>query len=89
MNTYRVNPTERLSALKKILDSKGFARVLEAHSGLSGIVAERTRVKSPDGTLKEFDAIWESSLTDSATKGLPDASIVGTESRIHTINDMT
>ncbi len=88
MNIYRVNPTERLSALKKILDSKGFARVLEAHSGLSGIVAERTQVKSPDGTLKEFDAIWESSLTDSATKGLPDASIVGTESRIHTINEI-
>ena len=66
MNTYRVDPTERLSALKKILDSKGFARVLEAHSGLSGIVVERTQVKSPDGTLKEFDAIWESSLSSTS-----------------------
>ena len=88
MNTYRVNPTDRLSALKRTLDAQGFVRALEAHSGLSGIVAERSQINESDGSIREFNAIWESSLTDSATKGLPDASIVGTESRIHTINEI-
>lgn len=60
---------------------------MEAHSGLSGIVAEMARYSSND-QVKEFDGIWESSLTDSGSKGLPDASIVGTESRVHTINEI-
>ena len=36
----------------------------------------------------EFDGRWESSLTDSATKGYPDASIVGNDSRVSTINEI-
>ncbi len=36
----------------------------------------------------EFDGRWESSLTDSATKGHPDASIVGNDSRVSTHNEI-
>lgn len=86
-NHYPVTPAERLSALRKVIDKNGFARVIEAHSGLSGIIAE-TVESEVDGSVVEYDAFWESSLTDSATKGLPDASIVGTESRLHTINEI-
>ena len=82
-----VRPWERLRALRECLDRKGFARILEAHSGLSGIVAERASVQK-DGEVIEYDGIWESSLTDSATKGLPDASIVGYDSRVHTIDEI-
>tara|TARA_B100001996_G_scaffold377808_1_gene360996 strand:- start:2 stop:1663 length:1662 start_codon:yes stop_codon:yes gene_type:complete len=71
-------PGDRISSLKKILEEKGSAVGLEAHSGLSGIVVEKS----------EFDFIWESSLTDSASKGLPDASIVSNESRLHTIEEI-
>ena len=60
------------------LNKKGHAVGIEAHSGLSGLVAEKLN----------FDFIWESSLTDSASKGLPDASIVGNESRLHTIDEI-
>ncbi len=35
----------------------------------------------------EFGGRWESSLTDSATKGYPDASIVGNDSRVSTTNE--
>lgn len=84
---YHKTPAERLSSLRRILDSKGYARVIEAHSGLSGIVAETAHYQT-NGQIKEFDGIWESSLTDSGSKGLPDASIVGTESRVHTINEI-
>ena len=88
MNLERsVRPGERLRALRECLDRKGFARILEAHSGLSGIVAEMASVQK-DGEVIEYDGIWESSLTDSATKGLPDASIVGYDSRVHTIDEI-
>ena len=71
-------PWKRLPLLKKYIDGSGFIRVIEAHSGLSGLIVESTK----------FDAIWESSLTDSASKGLPDASIVGNEGRLHTITEI-
>ena len=88
MNLQRsVRPGERLRALRECLDKKGFARILEAHSGLSGIVAEMASVQK-DGEVIEYDGIWESSLTDSATKGLPDASIIGYDSRVHTIDEI-
>ena len=83
----KVTPWERSSALRKSIARKGFVRILEAHSGLSGIVAENARVVT-DGEVFEYDGLWESSLTDSATKGMPDASIVGYDSRTHTIDEI-
>ena len=71
-------PGERISSLVDVIKKKGHAIGMEAHSGLSGLVTEKF----------DFDFIWESSLTDSASKGLPDASIVGNESRIHTIAEI-
>ena len=82
-----IRPLERLRTLRECLERKGFARILEAHSGLSALIAETARVQK-DGEVIEYDGIWESSLTDSATKGLPDASIVGHDSRIHTIDEI-
>ena len=86
-NVNGITPGERLRALKNCIDRKGFARILECHSGLSGIIAERAKVEK-DGQVIEFDGLWESSLTDSAIKGLPDASIVGNDSRTHTIDEI-
>lgn len=83
----KVTPCERLRALRECITRKGFARILEAHSGLSGIIAESARIQK-DGEVIEYDGIWGSSLTDSATKGLPDASIVGYDSRVHTIDEI-
>ena len=82
-----ITPGARLRALKECINRKGFARILESHSGLSGIVAERARVEK-NGQVIEYDGLWESSLTDSATKGMPDASIVGYDSRVHTIDEV-
>ena len=80
-------PFERLKALRECIDRKGFARILEVHSGMSGIIAENVRV-AKNGQVLEYDGLWESSLTDLASKGLPDASIVGNDSRVHTINEI-
>ena len=83
----KVTPSERVSALRECIDRKGFARILEAHNGLSGIIAEKARVQV-NGHSLEYDGLWESSLTDSGSKGLPDASIVGCDSRYHTIDEI-
>lgn len=80
-------PGERLRALREKIDRTGFVRIMEAHSGLSGIIAENAQVQK-NGQVIEYDGIWESSLTDSATKGMPDASIVGYDSRTHTIDEI-
>ena len=82
-----ITPGDRLRALRECIEEKGYARILEAHSGLSGIVVERARAQK-DGRIIEYDGLWESSLTDSATKGLPDASIIGYDSRAWTIDEI-
>ena len=61
-NTVNVTPGQRLAALKREISSKGFVRIIEAHSGLSAIVGESARV-TVDGVIREYDGIWESRLT--------------------------
>ena len=78
-----ITPIQRLKKLKKLINLKPIVRVIEAHNGLSAIVAENTKLDS-----KEFDAIWESSLTDSSSKGKPDIELIDFTSRIQTINQI-
>ncbi len=86
-NLNAVTPGERLQALKKCIARQGFARIMESHSGLSGIIAEDARVVKGGRTF-EYDGLWESSLTDSASKGMPDCSIVGFDSRTQTVDQI-
>jgi phosphoenolpyruvate phosphomutase len=61
--------------------------VLEAHNGLTGLIVENTSV--PKGQqIREFDAVWLSSLTDSIAKGKPDIGYVDFTSRLTTINEI-
>lgn len=83
-----VTPQVRLKRLKRILNAKKCMRALEAHNGLSALITENTFVTSPDGNYHEFDAIWMSSLTDSAAKGKPDIEAVDFTSRLYTLNDI-
>jgi len=78
-----VAPEYRRASLRKLLELKPIVRVIEAHSGLSALVAEKVKV---DG--KQFDAIWESSFTDSTSKGKPDIELVDFTSRVKTINEI-
>jgi len=80
-------PEVRRPILKRLIEQKGFIRVLEAHNGLSALIANDTKTVV-NGETKEFDALWESSLTDTASKGLPDAEIVGYESRCDNIRQI-
>ncbi len=78
----------RLKRLKRILAVKPSMRVLEAHNGLSGLIAENTSFIDEKGIVQEFDAMWMSSLTDSVAKGKPDIEAVDITARLQTLNDV-
>jgi len=80
-------PDIRLKRLRRLINAKKTVRVLEAHSGLTGLLVEHVNVKK-EGKLREFDAMWLSSLTDSTNKGKPDIECVDLTSRLNTINDI-
>ena len=84
---HRITPDERRCRLRDLIVRNGFVRLIEAHNGLSALVGETARIER-DGRVVEFDGFWESSLTDAAAKGMPDAEVVGNPSRLHTIDEI-
>lgn len=80
-------PDIRRGRLKKILRTKGLARIIEAHSGITGLIAEETVVHK-DGKNLQFDGMWISSLCDSTVKGKPDIELVDYTSRLKTIDEI-
>jgi len=77
----------RMKQLRRLIDAKPIVRVIEAHNGLTGLIAENIKVIK-NNQSREFDAIWISSLTDSTAKGKPDIELVDLTSRITTISDI-
>lgn len=80
-------PDIRRSRLKKLLGMKTTVTAIETHSGLTGIIAEKTQVLE-EGKAYQFDAMWVSSLCDSTAKGKPDIELVDMTSRLQTIEDI-
>ena len=81
------NPSFRLGRLRKLLKMRSIVKTLEVHSGLTGLIAEKTIVNVEDGP-DQFDAMWISSLCDSTAKGKPDIELVDMTSRFRTIDDI-
>ena len=80
-------PDSRRARLGKALKIKGLVTAIEAHSGLTGLIAENTVVYQ-EGGARQFDAMWLSSLCDSTAKGKPDIELVDMTSRFRTIDDI-
>jgi phosphoenolpyruvate phosphomutase len=80
-------PEVRLKRLKRLIASKPIVRILESHSGLTGLICENISLKI-NGKQEEFDGMWSSSLTDSTSKGKPDIEAVDLTTRLHSINDI-
>lgn len=80
-------PDIRRSRLRRILEMKGLVTAMEAHSGLTGLIVEKTAVYQ-NGATKQFDAMWISSLCDSTAKGKPDIELVDMTSRFRTVDDI-
>lgn len=87
LNTLGTTSDMRRKKLRKLINIKKHLRVLEAHNGLTGLIVEKTK-KLENGNLKEFDAMWISSLCDSTSKGKPDIELVDVTSRLNTINEI-
>ena len=81
------SPQNRLSRLKRLFESQDIVRILESHNALTGLIIEKINFEK-DKKFLEFDGMWSSSLTDSATKGLPDNSSLSFSARISSLQNM-
>ncbi|HOT63526.1 MAG TPA: adenylyltransferase/cytidyltransferase family protein, partial [Treponemataceae bacterium] len=64
LKTLGTTPEVRMKTLRRLLAAKPVVRIMEAHSGLSGLIIENIEVIKDDGT-HAYDGMWSSSLTDS------------------------
>lgn len=80
-------PEYRRKRLKQLVGIRPIVKTIEVHSGLTGLIAEKTIVQG-QGQLDQFDAMWISSLCDSTAKGKPDIELVDMSSRLRTIDDV-
>lgn len=80
-------PEFRRKRLRRLLELCPVVKAIEVHSGLTGLIAEKTIVEH-NGELNQFDAMWLSSLCDSTAKGKPDIELVDMSSRMRTIDDI-
>jgi phosphoenolpyruvate phosphomutase len=80
-------PDIRLKTLRRLLDAKRVVRIMEAHSGLSGLIIENLEIEKEDG-LHSFDGMWSSSLTDSTSKGKPDIEAVDLTTRLQDLTNI-
>ena len=80
-------PDIRRKSLLRCLNSKPITKVIDIHSGLSGLVVENTKVKVGN-RIEEFDGMWASSLTNTAVKGKPDIEAVDLTERLQLINEV-
>ena len=82
-----LSPHNRVSRLKRLIMFKDIVRILESHNALTGLIIENLKI-SKHHKILEFDGMWSSSLTDSATKGLPDNSSLSFSSRISSLQNI-
>ena len=80
-------PEYRRKRLRQLISMTPIVKVMEAHSGLTGLIVEKTVVEH-EGKLDQFDAMWVSSPCDSTAKGKPDIELVDMTSRFRTIDDI-
>lgn len=80
-------PEFRRGRLRKLLSIVPIVKTIEVHSGITGLIAEKTRVANGEH-IDQFDCMWLSSLCDSTAKGKPDIELVDMTSRFRTIDDV-
>lgn len=80
-------PEKRRGMLKKMLRMKKCIRVMEAHDGLTGLIVEKTEYRVGD-KIRSYDAMWESSLCDSTSRGKPDIELIDWSERIARIQEI-
>ncbi len=87
MKDIGTTPDIRRARLRRLIASKKIVRVIEAHNGLTGLIAENISA-DVEGEKREFDCMWASSLTDSTSLGKPDIEAVDISTRLTNINNL-
>ncbi|MBF0232219.1 MAG: phosphoenolpyruvate mutase [Desulfamplus sp.] len=87
MREVGTTPEIRLKSLRRMLNLKPIIRFLDIHNGLTGLIVERTHIRTDKG-IREFDGMWASSLTDSTARGKPDIEAVDISSRMNLLSDV-
>ena len=80
-------PDIRRSSLRRLINAKAIVKIIETHSPLSAIIAEKTFLQK-DGKKKSFDGFWSSSLTYSTLMGKPDTESLEISQRLTYVNDI-
>ncbi len=78
----------RRGTLRRLLNCKKYITLLETHSPISAIIAEKASILTSEGKQKEFDGLWSSSLTDSTEMGKPDIEALDISERLSNINNI-
>lgn len=76
-------PEIRRAKLKQQLQSNELIRGIEAHNALAAGIVESLNVAG-----KKFNALWMSSLTESASRGIPDNEFLNINSRLTTLHEV-
>ncbi|MGI5084525.1 phosphoenolpyruvate mutase [Treponema putidum] len=87
MHSIGTTPEVRMKTLRRLIEAKPIVRIMEAHSGLSGLIIENLEVQKDDG-VHRYDGMWSSSLTDSTSKGKPDIEAVDLTTRLQSLTDI-
>ena len=87
MHSIGTTPEIRMKTLRRLIEAKPIVRIMEAHSGLSGLIIENLEVQKDDG-VHRYDGMWSSSLTDSTSKGKPDIEAVDLTTRLQGLTDI-
>ncbi|NLB18353.1 MAG: phosphoenolpyruvate mutase [Syntrophomonadaceae bacterium] len=87
IDAFGTTPEIRMKKLRRLIAAKPIVRILESHSGLTGLIVESIGL-DVKGEYREFDGMWSSSLTDSTSKGKPDIEAVDLTTRLHNLNDI-
>jgi len=85
---HRVLPEQRRPQLRERLAQARNLRLIEAHSGLSALVGGTVQLPI-DKNIAEFDGVWISSLTSSASRGLPDVEMYMLEQRLELVEEVS
>jgi phosphoenolpyruvate phosphomutase len=83
-----VSNLKRISCLKRRIEQQGCIRVIESHSPIAALLAERARVDNEGDDFRQYDAFWSSSLTDSAISALPDTEFLSIDTRLRRVADI-
>lgn len=78
---------QRLKSLKELMDYKPYLRIMEAYSGLSGLIIENLKIEKEDG-IHRFDGIFISVSNDIKNLGIFEPESSSPSSKLNVISDI-